>query len=438
MPANVDALVQEGITALRAGNREDARRALTKAVELNDQNEQAWLWLSGVVETLEDRRICLENVLELNPGNPKATKGLQATLQEIQQQPPQQPASAPPKSQAVAPFPDPFGGAFDVGAPFATSLGAAPRKDTSFDVNPYTNAHQDDLALNGSIGGWTGFDADATDWGVEEKPAPSSSSRDVSQPSEAEYDNWMAGLSIGGSSTNTNSVPAFDTADFDPTSGPFGSSSTFSDDSSVNPFETSIADPFNGQEANPFDTMGSTSAFGNYTFDDDSDDARSAFNIPVSKPSRQDALYHNTHEETALDDNDDQPASGSDFDFGAEPPVLNAKSSISSANAKAALSGKKLPTIQSASHSVFDGVSMLEEDAPPSRGTAVFTTIDSSPSMDNPAYFFKLIPAEIQADSGSSTRSTRIQLDPLLLGSLIVLVVLNLGSLLFLLTNLGR
>ncbi len=434
MPANVDALVQEGITALKAGNRADARRALTKAVELNDQNEQAWLWLAGVVETLEDRRICLENVLELNPGNTKATKGLQATLKEIQDQQPQNQQ----RGQAAAPAPDPFGGAFDVGTPFAKTPDPAIKMDTGFDVNPYTNANQNDPALSGTIGGWAGFDAAAADWGLEEKPAPSTPSRDVGQPSEAEYDNWMAGLSIGASNATSNSVPAFDTADFDPSSGPFGSSSTFGDDPSANPFAT--PDPFSGQESNPFDTMGNTSAFGDYNFDDSSDEAgNSPFSIPVSKPSRPDSRPDNSYysyEEAAPDEDDDQPASGSDFDFGAEPPVLSAKPTPPAANSKAALGGKKLPSTQSAGRNVFDGVSMLEEDAPALSGTAVFTTIDSSPSMDNPAFFFKQIPPEIQANSGSP--AGLIKLDPLLVASLVVLVVLNVGSLLFLLTNLGR
>ncbi len=43
----------------------------------DERNELAWLWLSGVVKTTEDRRICLENVLAINPENTTARWGLE-------------------------------------------------------------------------------------------------------------------------------------------------------------------------------------------------------------------------------------------------------------------------------------------------------------------------------------------------------------------------
>ncbi len=69
-------LLRRGIAAAKAGHKEEARRLLMQVVELEEKNEQAWLWLSGVVETAEDRRICLENVLALNPDNAHAQAGL--------------------------------------------------------------------------------------------------------------------------------------------------------------------------------------------------------------------------------------------------------------------------------------------------------------------------------------------------------------------------
>ncbi len=68
--------MREGIQAVKAGQREKARALLTQVVEQDEHNEQAWLWLSGAVETDEDRRICLENVLALNPNNTAAQRGL--------------------------------------------------------------------------------------------------------------------------------------------------------------------------------------------------------------------------------------------------------------------------------------------------------------------------------------------------------------------------
>jgi len=89
--------VREGIAAAKAGQKEEARKLLSKAVELDAYNEQAWIWLSGVVESPEDQRVCLENVLTINPANERARKGL-AFLngQQVDFSPPPPPKPAPP------------------------------------------------------------------------------------------------------------------------------------------------------------------------------------------------------------------------------------------------------------------------------------------------------------------------------------------------------
>jgi tetratricopeptide (TPR) repeat protein len=69
-------LLQQGIVAARAGKREEARALLMQVVEGDERNEQAWLWLAGVVDTPEDIRTCLQNVLDLNPANQQAQQGL--------------------------------------------------------------------------------------------------------------------------------------------------------------------------------------------------------------------------------------------------------------------------------------------------------------------------------------------------------------------------
>ncbi|MFQ3568582.1 MAG: hypothetical protein SNJ59_16470 [Aggregatilineales bacterium] len=76
MAANVEAMVREGVKALKAGRKEEANVLLLKAVELDPYNEDAWLWLSGIVESPEDQRTCLENVLSINPNNARARSGL--------------------------------------------------------------------------------------------------------------------------------------------------------------------------------------------------------------------------------------------------------------------------------------------------------------------------------------------------------------------------
>jgi formylglycine-generating enzyme required for sulfatase activity len=73
-----DKLLKQGIAALKAGHKAEARDLLTQVVEQDERNEMAWLWLSGAVETDEERRICLENVLAINPNNSVAQRGLES------------------------------------------------------------------------------------------------------------------------------------------------------------------------------------------------------------------------------------------------------------------------------------------------------------------------------------------------------------------------
>jgi hypothetical protein len=70
--------LDDAINAIRAGNREEGRQILEEVLETDESNEDVWLWLSSVVDTDEDREICLENVLALNPDNVVAQKGLEA------------------------------------------------------------------------------------------------------------------------------------------------------------------------------------------------------------------------------------------------------------------------------------------------------------------------------------------------------------------------
>ena len=70
--------LDEAIQVIRAGNREEGRRLLEEILESNENDEQVWLWLTSVVDDDEDREVCLENVLALNPDNVIAQKGLEA------------------------------------------------------------------------------------------------------------------------------------------------------------------------------------------------------------------------------------------------------------------------------------------------------------------------------------------------------------------------
>lgn len=74
-------LLQEGIAAAERGDKPAARDLLSQVVEVDPQIEEAWLWLSEVVSEPQERQICLENVLVINPANAHALKGLEQISQ---------------------------------------------------------------------------------------------------------------------------------------------------------------------------------------------------------------------------------------------------------------------------------------------------------------------------------------------------------------------
>ena len=75
-------LFKAGQEAARAGDNARAHELFRQAIEIDPYHEQIWLWLASVVETDEDRRVCFENVLELNPTNPTARRQLQKLEQK--------------------------------------------------------------------------------------------------------------------------------------------------------------------------------------------------------------------------------------------------------------------------------------------------------------------------------------------------------------------
>ena len=69
-------LFKAGKDAAKRGNNQLAHQLFRQAIETDPYHEQVWLWLASVVDTDEDRRVCFENVLELNPNNPTARRQL--------------------------------------------------------------------------------------------------------------------------------------------------------------------------------------------------------------------------------------------------------------------------------------------------------------------------------------------------------------------------
>ncbi len=189
MSANVEAMVREGIRAYRAGNKLEAQSLLMKATELDQYNEDAWLWLSSVVDTDEEKRTCLENVLVINPDNKAAQQGM-ALLDQNKSMPPP--------------------GAGD--DPFSTA---------TFDDNPIPSSSASAAFAGG-------------------------------EPSEEDYDDWVAGLNLGGDEDDAAAAaPAAPDATGDPFGGaagadPFGggafSGSNFFGDEADAPFSSTTFD----------------------------------------------------------------------------------------------------------------------------------------------------------------------------------------------------
>lgn len=198
MPANVDAMIRAAVEAIRAGKKQDARTLLERAVDLDEYNENAWLWLSAVVDTPEEQRTCLDNVLIINPNNEKAKAGLKAL-------------------------------GFSPSPPLPTTSSAAPFTDSVLPSTPAFTVGTNDLF------GDVDFSAPG---GRSSTPPPPTSSRDIIATSSAsasfqsavddvDYDAWMDRLNIGTSSSST--IPSTPSA-FDSATSVFGSDITFGDD----------------------------------------------------------------------------------------------------------------------------------------------------------------------------------------------------------------
>jgi len=65
-----------GIEAAREGDKEVARDLLGQVVEEDETNVQAWIWLSRIVDDVDEKRIYLTTILQLDPGNDYAQGAL--------------------------------------------------------------------------------------------------------------------------------------------------------------------------------------------------------------------------------------------------------------------------------------------------------------------------------------------------------------------------
>ncbi|MEJ2148571.1 MAG: Yip1 family protein [Chloroflexota bacterium] len=152
-PPDLDQLFKEAVEAIRAGDKAAGRAKMMRVVQQDEMNEQAWLWLSSVVETDKERVIALENALTVNPDNDKARRMLEKIEARSESAPGvPRPASPPPlqtptiaaghlSSQSIANPPVPATSAGDGGSSLSrpsTASQVAAGQDESWRTSPPT------------------------------------------------------------------------------------------------------------------------------------------------------------------------------------------------------------------------------------------------------------------------------------------------------------
>lgn len=387
--AQADELVQQAIAAYKAGQKDHSRNLLLQAIEINEHHEQAWLWLSAVVDDLEEQQICLENVLALNPANERARKGLEAVNRKIAER--QAAASVedglslPDSDVSFAP-PVERSSRGPIGAEFANVSG-----DSPFDGAPWAGpAKEPDAPARGPFEDWLSAavhqaddlpfavdDGPATsvDWGRPDAPAVYGSGRQVELPSAQEYDEWVRALNLvdhpdaaqapGKAQPPESALSDGDVLDIAAINKPSPLSG------GVSPF---TEDVLAGQEPTPaFDSS--------ISYDEDD------WFTPEER-----ARFGNVF---TLDDDESEPSSEAPrFDFDADEPE------------DVAAGGD-------------DDDAWLSERLGASVGASpAFSTSEMTAAVDARDYF-AYIPAEIEAQSGVGGRSL------LLLAAIAVLLVLN-------------
>ncbi len=81
-----DPLLKQAIEAARAGRELTARDIFLEIVEHDRRNEVAWMWLTGLLDSLDECIYACEMVLDINPGNTSARQYLNQLLAKKQTQ----------------------------------------------------------------------------------------------------------------------------------------------------------------------------------------------------------------------------------------------------------------------------------------------------------------------------------------------------------------
>lgn len=74
-PAQIDRLL-DAIELVKEDRREEAQAVLRELIREDGNFEDAWLWMSVAVRSLDQSSVCLDNVLRVNPVNTYAAGAL--------------------------------------------------------------------------------------------------------------------------------------------------------------------------------------------------------------------------------------------------------------------------------------------------------------------------------------------------------------------------
>ncbi|MBI5669651.1 MAG: tetratricopeptide repeat protein [Chloroflexi bacterium] len=69
-------LRKAGVEAAKAGDKDRARQLLQQSLQLDPNNEAAWIWLMTVARDRREKLICLYKLLEINPNNTMGQEAL--------------------------------------------------------------------------------------------------------------------------------------------------------------------------------------------------------------------------------------------------------------------------------------------------------------------------------------------------------------------------
>lgn len=74
-PARIDRLL-DAVELIKGNHRDEARNLLRDLIREDSDFEDAWLWMSVAVDSLDQASVCLDNVLRVNPHNYEAAGAL--------------------------------------------------------------------------------------------------------------------------------------------------------------------------------------------------------------------------------------------------------------------------------------------------------------------------------------------------------------------------